>query len=757
VVTSISPVSGPTSGGTVVTITGTGFALGATVTFGGVAATPVFVLSTTAIQATTPPGTAGAVNVMVTVPATGTATLAAGFTYVAPPPPPPPPPPTGVTASVIKVQPTEGQVAGGSPVTVHGANFQSGATVAFGGVGATNVTVVDAYTLTCTTPAGGPGSVSIVVTNAGATPSAPSGVFTYVRGLRFDAVAPISGPTTGSVVTLTGVGFQSGASVTFDGLAATNVSVPHEYHLVCTTPPHLPLAVTVAVTNPTAVTPTGGFAAQSAQRARAYSYTGTGVVPGPAAPVVPAEGPAAGGTTVTLTGAGFLAGATVAFGAVPATNVQVLSGSVITCTAPAAQTHVTPVVGVTVTNPNATTWSAVPPVAGYVYRPAPVSLTQSGDYGSFGPAVAVDGNGALHVAWAQKEMQGGGMVLNIRHRRSTDGGRTWSAAQVLYTGGYWGTTTPTFAPQIAAAGSSVMVVWPQGSWNTQIQRSEMAPWSAHSTDGGQTWSTAAKLSTFVATQWISTWPVDVAITPGGTVVVVAEAPHNGAVWPPTGVYLSTGTIGGSYTTPLLLSSTTRNAGAARIALQGNSTWHVAWTAGAGSGPGIARDCYYRRTTNGGTAWSTAVALSTSGGAWSAHLAANGQRVVAGWCGQSSAGLTLRSSTNGGTSFGTAVALNTPGGDWYSRPRLALDGGAAVLACYSGYPGSGITGLAECFVQRSGDGGATWSAPVNCSLLGFAAGVTAPAKDPVSVWTGTRFFAVWTDPALGNALGRIAGY
>ena len=62
-VTSVSPVSGSTAGGTAVTITGTNFAAGATVTFGGTAATNVVVVSGTQITATTPAGRAGAVTV----------------------------------------------------------------------------------------------------------------------------------------------------------------------------------------------------------------------------------------------------------------------------------------------------------------------------------------------------------------------------------------------------------------------------------------------------------------------------------------------------------------------------------------------------------------------------------------------------------------------------------------------------------------------------------------------------------------------
>ncbi len=66
-VTSVSPSFGSTAGGTSVTITGTGFASPATVTIGGVAATSVVVNSATSITCTTPAGTAGARDVVVTV------------------------------------------------------------------------------------------------------------------------------------------------------------------------------------------------------------------------------------------------------------------------------------------------------------------------------------------------------------------------------------------------------------------------------------------------------------------------------------------------------------------------------------------------------------------------------------------------------------------------------------------------------------------------------------------------------------------
>jgi hypothetical protein len=88
-ISSIVPASGSTAGGTTVTITGTNFAAGATVTIGGVAATGVTVVSSTSLQAATPARTAGQADVVVTV-AGQPATLARGFTYAAPGPNLPP-------------------------------------------------------------------------------------------------------------------------------------------------------------------------------------------------------------------------------------------------------------------------------------------------------------------------------------------------------------------------------------------------------------------------------------------------------------------------------------------------------------------------------------------------------------------------------------------------------------------------------------------------------------------------------------------
>ena len=80
--TSITPNTGLTNGGTAVTLTGSGFELGAGVAFAGQPATSIEVNSNgTQISAVTPAGTLGLVDVLVTNPDTTMVTLTNGFTY----------------------------------------------------------------------------------------------------------------------------------------------------------------------------------------------------------------------------------------------------------------------------------------------------------------------------------------------------------------------------------------------------------------------------------------------------------------------------------------------------------------------------------------------------------------------------------------------------------------------------------------------------------------------------------------------------
>jgi IPT/TIG domain len=80
-IVSVSPASGPTTGGTTVTITGSGFTGATGVTFDGVAATGFTVVNDTTITVTTPLGAAGPADVVV-LDAAGNGTRPGGFTYI---------------------------------------------------------------------------------------------------------------------------------------------------------------------------------------------------------------------------------------------------------------------------------------------------------------------------------------------------------------------------------------------------------------------------------------------------------------------------------------------------------------------------------------------------------------------------------------------------------------------------------------------------------------------------------------------------
>lgn len=170
-INSIAPASGTTSGGTAVTITGSGFQPGATVAFGGVAAKDVHVVNSSTITATTPVGPASEelqVDVIVTNPDDTSATLHPGFSYTQP------------SLSVTGISPSVNFIAGGGTVTIVGEGFSNAvaSSVSFGGVAATNVTIDSPISMHVTLPAHTAGTVDVVVT-VGSSTVTKSASFTY--------------------------------------------------------------------------------------------------------------------------------------------------------------------------------------------------------------------------------------------------------------------------------------------------------------------------------------------------------------------------------------------------------------------------------------------------------------------------------------------------------------------------------------------------------------------------------------------------
>ena len=162
-VRSVAPNSGPSSGGTSVTLEGSGFLPGATVTIGG-EATSVEVLSESKLTARTPAHAPGSDEVVVSD-EYGTSSHGPSFTYFPQP-------------IVTSVTPASGPTSGGTTITIEGSGFVAGVTtVTIGGVAA-SVTVISPSKLIATTAAAPAGSYEVVVSNGG-TNSSGGPSFTY--------------------------------------------------------------------------------------------------------------------------------------------------------------------------------------------------------------------------------------------------------------------------------------------------------------------------------------------------------------------------------------------------------------------------------------------------------------------------------------------------------------------------------------------------------------------------------------------------
>ena len=168
-VTNVNPNTGPPSGGTSVTITGTNFSGATAVRFGSNAASSFTVNSATQITATAPAGI-GTADVTVTTAAGTSATSSADqFTYA--------PVPVSVP-TVTNVNPNTGPPSGGTSVTITGTNFSGATAVRFGSNAAGSFTINSATQITATSPAG-IGTVDVTVTTAGGTSPISTGRFSY--------------------------------------------------------------------------------------------------------------------------------------------------------------------------------------------------------------------------------------------------------------------------------------------------------------------------------------------------------------------------------------------------------------------------------------------------------------------------------------------------------------------------------------------------------------------------------------------------
>ncbi|MDA0301551.1 MAG: IPT/TIG domain-containing protein [Chloroflexi bacterium] len=273
------PGGGPTAGGATVTISGNGFAPGASVTFGGTAATSVTVVNPTQIVAVAPPNSAGSQGVRVTNANGATNLQAPNYTYG---------PPSGATVPTLTgVVPNAGSPLGGNRVNITGTGLIGGIAIYFGGVPSPSVSWNGSSSVFAQVPSNVSGPVAItIVNNDGSTATLPN-AYTYDAGLGLSLISatPSSGPA-GTLVTITGNGFNVGSWATFNGVPATTSTVIGSSQVIATVPTGLSGAVTVAVTQ------VGGL---STSLPGAFTVTGGTSTPAPTTPPVTPP-PAPGGT-----------------------------------------------------------------------------------------------------------------------------------------------------------------------------------------------------------------------------------------------------------------------------------------------------------------------------------------------------------------------------------------------------------------------------------------------------------------------------
>ena len=232
-------------------------------------------------------------------------------------------------ALVSEVSPGGGPAAGGTQVTIAGANLARATSVTFGSAGAA-FTVNSPTSITATAPAGS-GTVDVTVLAPGGRSAAvPGDRFSYVSPPppppAVTGVSPSSGPQAGGTsVTIAGSNFGGASAVEFGSNSTASFTVNSPTSITAASP------AGTGVVDVTVVTPGGASATGSGDR---FSY----VPPPPPAPAVtgvsPSSGPQAGGTSVTIAGSNLGGASAVEFGSNSAASFTVSSSTSITATAP---------------------------------------------------------------------------------------------------------------------------------------------------------------------------------------------------------------------------------------------------------------------------------------------------------------------------------------------------------------------------------------------------------------------------------------
>lgn len=214
-----------------------------------------------------------------------------------------------------------GPTLGGTTISLLGTHLFSGVRVTLGG----QICSYQYYPptgVTCLVPAHNIGAVDVTVTNTdGKSFTVPSG-FTYVPAPIVTSVSPTAGALAGgTTLTITGSNFLSNATVMIGGHVCNSVSVNSSSSVTCITS-----AAGAEIDSVQVINRDGQIGTLS----NGYTYQPAPTVTS----ISPTSGLIGGGDYLTITGTGFVSGATASIGGTACSTTLVTNATTLTCVAP---------------------------------------------------------------------------------------------------------------------------------------------------------------------------------------------------------------------------------------------------------------------------------------------------------------------------------------------------------------------------------------------------------------------------------------
>ena len=231
--------------------------------------------------------------------------------------------------AIYKIVPDFGQSQELTTVSIEGDGFDETVEVFFGEAKAPYVYVLSERLLNCSAPPHPPGIVDVKLLRGDGAFAVLRGGFQYLSALRLDSIEPSEGSARGGTpVKIKGSGFLRKPLFLIGGRLTVDTKIVSDSEALAITPPNSPGKKSL-------------IAIAEDERAKmedAFEYLEEPLKPHPqdlsVSMITPKSGPVWGGTTVTIVGSGFTQGVWVRIGALPASDVKVLSQSMIRAKTP---------------------------------------------------------------------------------------------------------------------------------------------------------------------------------------------------------------------------------------------------------------------------------------------------------------------------------------------------------------------------------------------------------------------------------------